>query len=152
MRVTRVKSIILPGSPRCERCGGEVRLFGIEPHPTRTRADLRSYVCTQCDAMRIESVPLRPRLLAMTETVVPMPGLAADAAFDAETTKLLGAAFEAAWQTVETSGSGYADAPHAAATRELLAKRIVERAKQGERDHGRLVEDALDHLLQAKAA
>lgn len=44
--------------PNCERCGAEVRLFGIETHPTVERTELRTYVCGQCDAIHTESVPL----------------------------------------------------------------------------------------------
>ena len=45
--------------PTCNRCGAAVRLFGIEPHPTISRTDLRTYVCEQCEAMQTEIVPLR---------------------------------------------------------------------------------------------
>jgi hypothetical protein len=37
-------------------------------------------------------------------------------------------------------------------TRELLAKRIIELAKRGERNPDRLVESALDHLAKSQAA
>jgi hypothetical protein len=36
-------------------------------------------------------------------------------------------------------------------TRELLAKRIIEMAKRGERNPDRLVENALDHLARSRA-
>jgi hypothetical protein len=42
----------------CEQCGAQVRLFGIETHPTVERTELRTYVCGQCDAIQTESVPL----------------------------------------------------------------------------------------------
>jgi hypothetical protein len=45
-------------SPSCDRCGGKARLFGIEPHPTVERTELRTYVCDQCDAVKTEIVPL----------------------------------------------------------------------------------------------
>jgi hypothetical protein len=69
-----------------------------------------------------------------------------NAAFDSETTRQLGLAFEAAWQAVKTSGSTLGDESHAASTRELLAKRVIEMGRRGERNHDRLVENALDHL------
>ena len=50
-----VKSDDLAGSP-CERCGSGTRLFGIEPRPTVERTDLRTFVCTQCDAVQTEFV------------------------------------------------------------------------------------------------
>ena len=68
-----------------------------------------------------------------------------------ETTQLLGRAFEAAWEKVKTSGSALAEESEAALTRELLAKRIIEMAKRGERNADRLVENALDHLARSRA-
>jgi hypothetical protein len=37
-----------------------MRLYGIEAHPTLKQADLRTYVCAQCDGVRTEILP--PRL------------------------------------------------------------------------------------------
>jgi tagatose-1,6-bisphosphate aldolase non-catalytic subunit AgaZ/GatZ len=82
---------------------------------------------------------------------VPMVALLSNAAFDSETTQLLGAAFEAGWEKVKTSGSALAQESQAALTRELLAKRIIEMAKRGERNPDRLVENALDHLVGSQA-
>jgi hypothetical protein len=72
--------------------------------------------------------------------------------FDSDTTRLLGAAFETAWQRVKTSGITFADERYAASAREVLAKRIIEMAKRGERNPNRLVEGALDQLATSKAA
>ncbi len=44
--------------PECRSCGGAVRLYGIERHPSRERTDLLTYVCTDCDAVQTEVVPL----------------------------------------------------------------------------------------------
>ena len=77
---------------------------------------------------------------------MPIVALLANAAFDSETTRQLGLAFEAAWQAVKTSESTLGDESHAASTRELLAKRVIEMGRRGERNHDRLVENALDHL------
>jgi hypothetical protein len=33
-----------------------MRLFGIEPHPTVERTDLRTYVCSDCDEVATEIV------------------------------------------------------------------------------------------------
>ena len=82
---------------------------------------------------------------------MPMVALLSDAAFDSETTELLGAAFEAAWEKVNAAGSALAKGSEAALTRELLAKRIIELAKRGERNFDRLVESALDHLAKSQA-
>jgi hypothetical protein len=45
--------------PTCDRCGAPARLFGIEPHPTISRTDLRTFVCDRCQAMQTEIVPLQ---------------------------------------------------------------------------------------------
>jgi hypothetical protein len=81
-----------------------------------------------------------------------MAALLSNAAFDSEDTELLGAAFEAAWEKLNTAGSALAEGSEAALTRELLAKRIIEMAKRGERNPDRLVENALDHLARSQAA
>src|SRR5262245_52005330 len=81
-----------------------------------------------------------------------MVALLSNAAFDSETTELLGAAFEAAWEKLNTSGSALAEGSEAALTRELLAKRIIELAKRGERNPDRLVENALDYVVRSRAA
>jgi hypothetical protein len=67
-------------------------------------------------------------------------------AFDPEMTAILAAAFETAWERIKRSGSPLAADAIAAATRESLAKHIVEAAKAGERDHNRLVDDALSRM------
>jgi hypothetical protein len=33
---------------------------GVEPHPTIARTDLRTFVCTSCDDLQTENVPLKP--------------------------------------------------------------------------------------------
>jgi uncharacterized protein with NRDE domain len=83
--------------------------------------------------------------------VMPLVALFSNAAFDSEATQLLGAAFEAAWQKVKSTSSALAEGSEAALTRELLAKRIIELAKRGERNPDRLVESALDHLARSRA-
>jgi hypothetical protein len=74
-----------------------------------------------------------------------------DAGFDAEATLLLSSAFDAAWQAVRTSGSGLADDMYAA-SRDMLARRIIEMGRRGERNQDRLVEDALAHLANSRGA
>ena len=88
---------------------------------------------------------LHPKKAAM-----PMAKLLPSRAFDPETTSLLGAAFDRAWQTVQTSGSPLAAEKHAAATREILAKKILAAGHRGERNMNRLVEEALALLIICK--
>jgi hypothetical protein len=63
--------------------------------------------------------------------------------FDVDTTKTLASAFDAAWLSLQTSGSPFAADNRAAATRELLAERLIDIALRGERDRQRLVDGAL---------
>lgn len=69
-----------------------------------------------------------------------------DHAFDPEAVAILGAAFDAAWDALQKSGSPLASDAQATTARELLAKRIIEMGQKGTRDHQRLVEDAIAHL------
>jgi hypothetical protein len=75
-----------------------------------------------------------------------IPPLLANTAFDPDTVALLSSAFDKAWDKLKTSGSSLTADDQALSTRELLAKRIVERALKGERDERRLMDDALAHL------
>ena len=72
--------------------------------------------------------------------------LVVDKAFDAETTQLLGSAFDAAWATAAASNGPLLDERHVASMRELLAKFIIATVEQGERDPNRLMEKALLRL------
>ena len=73
-------------------------------------------------------------------------------AFNSEVTRLLGSAFEDAWQKLTTSEGALADERRAVLLRELLAKRIIELGRHGERNHDRLVENALANLVKSSAA
>ncbi len=77
------------------------------------------------------------------------PLLVSDGFFDPEATKVLTAAFDTAWQMLKTSGNVLAADYRSVSTRELLAKRIIEMARQGERDPIRLVDDALTYLANS---
>jgi hypothetical protein len=68
-----------------------------------------------------------------------------DNSFDPEAAATLGAAFDAAWDALQKSGSPLASDAQATTTRERLAKRIIEMGQKGMRNHQRLVEDALAH-------
>ena len=123
--------------PRCRDCGATMRLFGIEPHPTIDRADLLTYVCSHCDGVQTEMV-------APAE-LKPIDSLLANKAFDAETTRVLGSAFDAAWERVEATNIKPTK-EQVASIRELLAKFIIAKAEQGEKDPKRLTETALFRL------
>ena len=66
--------------------------------------------------------------------------------FDPEAVAILGAAFDAAWDALQKSGSPLASDAQAMTARERLAKRIIEMGQKGMRNHQRLVEDAIAHL------
>jgi hypothetical protein len=74
---------------------------------------------------------------------------ARDAAFDPDAVRILTAAFDDAWQSLQTSGASYASDDHAKSAREILAKHIIEMAKLGERDQSRLREGALVYMAQS---
>jgi hypothetical protein len=44
----------------CDRCNADVRILGIEPHPTVESADLHTYLCDLCDAVKTRIVQRRP--------------------------------------------------------------------------------------------
>jgi hypothetical protein len=79
-----------------------------------------------------------------------IPRLAASA-FEPETIATLVAAFEDAWQKVEQSGSHFASPRYQRAAREIIAKRIIEMAQGGERDPGKLADDAVAFLDRSYA-
>jgi hypothetical protein len=68
--------------------------------------------------------------------------------FDAEEVQILAQALDQAWKTVSGSGAAFASPEHAAATREVLALRIIEMAQLGERDPRHLCTDALLYLTR----
>ena len=124
-----------------------MKLFGIEAHPTIDRTDLLTYVCSHCDGVETESVPHgNSKRLPKNGMVRPMNLLLANKAFDAETTQLLGSAFDAAWEMAKASNGPLRDEQHVTSMRELLAKFIIATAEQGERDLNRLIEKALLRL------
>src|SRR5205823_2037350 len=77
---------------------------------------------------------------------------AGEAEFDPETVRILTAAFDEAWQSVQSSsGISVPSQGCANAIREMLALRIIDTARLGERDQRRLRDDALLHLAQSNA-
>ena len=68
--------------------------------------------------------------------------------FAPDAVRTLIAAFDGAWQSMIASGANLSDQQREL-TRELLAKYIVEQARQGELDERRLRDGALLHLSQS---
>jgi hypothetical protein len=68
--------------------------------------------------------------------------------FDPETLQIMGVAFDSAWYKLLVSGSALTASWRAEHTREALALQIVASARRGERDVGRLCEDALAHAQE----
>jgi hypothetical protein len=71
-----------------------------------------------------------------------------DEAFDPETVRILTAAFDEAWQSLEKNGVTYATDGHSKETRDRLAKCIIELARAGERNQRLLRDNALLYLAQ----
>ena len=71
-------------------------------------------------------------------------------AFDPHEIRILVAAFDKAWESVQASGAIVdTDTRGAESAREILAKHIIEAAKHGERDQGRLRDGALLALTRS---
>ena len=157
MRAAAPRPPELEDGPNCDQCGAKTRLFGIEPHPNVEHAELRTYVCTHCDGVQTGIVLLRPGSMspAMKEPVVPIASrngsvlaFCDSSAFDSETAALLSRAFEAAWKRVRLPSS--ADPLRVDRVREVLAKQVIEMGRRGERNHERLVQNALDRLAGSR--
>jgi hypothetical protein len=69
--------------------------------------------------------------------------------FDADTTIILASAFDTAWLSLQVSDSPFAADSRSIETRDLLAQRIIETARCGERDKQRLVEEALGQFVDS---
>jgi hypothetical protein len=68
--------------------------------------------------------------------------------FAPDAVRTLIAAFDGAWQSITASGARLSD-QQSELTRKLLAKYIIEQARQGELDQRRLRDGALLHLAQS---
>jgi hypothetical protein len=69
--------------------------------------------------------------------------LEAEGVFDRDAVRILGQAFDEAWNTLVESGAQFADAAEQNAARDTIAKHIIQMARLGERDPKRLAESAL---------
>jgi hypothetical protein len=128
-----------------------MRVFGIERHPTLVGMALRSHECPQCENLQTDIVPSAQEWLdpADDNLVNPTFLLSVSEGFDDEIVDIFGSAFEAAWQSLQVSGSRLTHEPHIASTRELLAKWTLVLGEQGERDRNQLVEKALAFLAES---
>jgi len=75
--------------------------------------------------------------------------LLAQSAFEPEVIDILAAAFEGAWATIEKSGSSLASPRYKGGAQEIMAQRIHEKGKRGERDRQRFADDARTYLTQS---
>jgi hypothetical protein len=136
---------------KCSVCDVTMKLFGIERHPAIDHADLRTYVCPHCDNLQTEAAS--NEVLTMEDQMAnPVETLLKNRAFDAETTRLLGSTFDAAWGVIVASGSPLAGAQSVNLVRELLAKLLIEMVVHGERNPDRLLENALGCSLLSPPA
>ncbi len=136
---------------KCGECDVTTKLFGIERHPSIDHADLRTYVCPRCDNLQTEAVS-NEALTMENKMDEPIEALLKGKTFDAESTRLLGSTFDAAWEVIVASGSPLADAQSVRLLRELLAKLLIEMVVQGERNPDRLLEKALGRSTLSPAA
>jgi hypothetical protein len=74
--------------------------------------------------------------------------LAGEAAFDPEAVRIMTAAFDRAWASVQASGAPFSASDYAQGAREILGKYIIQAANKGERDQQRLSDDALLELAR----
>jgi len=74
----------------------------------------------------------------------------ADGAIDPAVISILEDAFEDAWRRVQASNAPYGTDEYAAAGRAILAKHIIQAAKEGERDPRWLADSALLYLARQR--
>ena len=75
--------------------------------------------------------------------------LEAEGVFDRDAIRLLAGAFDDAWQQLTASGARFADERQKEMAREIIARHIIQLARLGERDQGRLAESALLELAHS---
>lgn len=127
----------------CRSCGQETRLFGIETHSCVADLYVLSSVCTSCEAIDVDMVPLSKAQQASHQSSEgeAMTRPSAQGAFDPETTQLLATAFEKAWEALQASARS-ADGD-STASREALAKAIIAAGRQTPGDAEQLANVAL---------
>jgi hypothetical protein len=75
--------------------------------------------------------------------------LLVNSSFDPEFIKTLVSAYEGAWQKIEQSGSAFASPRYKRAAQEIIAKRIIDMAQQGQLAPHQLADDAVTYLAQS---
>jgi hypothetical protein len=70
--------------------------------------------------------------------------------FSPDDVRILVAAFDSAWRSLVASGMILELERESEAARDTLAKHIIEQARYGERDQGRLRDGALLHYAQSR--
>jgi len=73
---------------------------------------------------------------------------AGDGVFDPETVRIMGGAFDDAWQSLQASGATFGRDRYDPPLQELLARRIIEMARRGERNPRQLRDGALIYLAE----
>jgi hypothetical protein len=81
---------------------------------------------------------------------MPLTSLLKQHTFESNTTDLLTTAFDQTWAKIVASHSPLADEDDADAARLLLAKWMVARTQEGERDPNRLIEGAMEYMAELK--
>ncbi len=72
-----------------------------------------------------------------------------EAAFDPDTIRIMAAAFDRAWGTLEASGAPLSAGDYAERAREILAKQIIQAIRNGKRDQQQLCDEALLQLTRS---
>jgi hypothetical protein len=80
--------------------------------------------------------------------IIAFPSIVDASAFDPESIRIMSDAFEDAWQSLQVTGTGVHNAEKDDERRAILAKRIIELAKTGERDRQTLQDAALAYLAE----
>jgi hypothetical protein len=104
---------------------------------------MKAIIAFPCPTIGIcgETMARRKCLLRLHDHVDP-------GVFAPDAVRALIAAFDGAWQSINASGARLSD-QQSEVTRELLAKCIIQQARQGELDERRLRDGALLHLAQS---
>jgi hypothetical protein len=127
-----------PPFAHCSRCGGDLRLKLIEPANPVTNLDVEIFVCAKCGREQSYAVGHDPYAAQTASNMPPETET-----FSPETVHILGEALDEAWRRLE-AGAHLEDSGDGART--LIAQHIIAMARQGERDHQRLIEGALARL------
>jgi hypothetical protein len=76
--------------------------------------------------------------------------LEAEGVFDATAIDILTGAFDEAWRTLMSSGAPFSEERYRENARLIVAQHIIQLARLGERDKGKLAQSALLELSRAR--